>query len=76
MYLGRVFLASTLRSIVIPSTLEVLEEFTFHSCEKLTSIVFSEGSRLREIRNGCFAESGLKMFEAPSNLRKIGIGIF
>ena len=34
--------------------------------------MFSKSSRLKEIRSGCFAESGLKMFETPPSLRKIG----
>ena len=61
---------------MIPSTLEVLDKCTFYPCEKLTSVVFAEGSRLREIRDGCFADTGLKMFEAPPSLREIGNGAF
>ena len=75
-YRGRVFFASALESVVIPSTLEVLEEDTFSKCKNLVSIVFAEGSRLREIKYGCFAESGLKVFEAPPNLRKIASKAF
>ena len=75
-YRGNVFECSALESIVIPSTLEVLEDYTFYSCRKLTSVTFAEGSRLREIGNHCFAESGLKAFEAPPSLRKICSGAF
>ena len=62
--------------MVIPSTLEVLEERTFNLCEKLTSVVFAEDSRLREIGKECFSITGLKIFEAPPSLRKIDNGAF
>lgn len=68
---GEVFWHSALKSVVIPSTLEVIEQCTFCRCKKLTSVVFAEGSRIREIGPNCFAESGLKMFKAPPSLRKI-----
>lgn len=61
---------------MIPSTLEVLEELAFDACRNLTSVVFAEGSKLREIRDGCFASTALKVFEAPPSLRKIGRGAF
>ena len=61
---------------MIPSTLEVLEENTFHGCQNLTSVVFAEGSRVREIRDSCFASTALKTFEAPQSLRKIESGAF
>ena len=61
---------------MIPSTLEVLEENTFHGCQNLTSVVFAEGSRLREIRDSCFASTALKTFEAPPGLQKISNGAF
>ena len=73
---GNVFEYSALESIVIPSTLEVLEEYTFSGCYKLASVVFAEGSRLKKIGNHCFANTGLKAFEAPPSLRKIGNGAF
>lgn len=69
---GHVFEYCALESVVIPSTLEVLEEDTFHGCEKLSSVVFAEGSRLKEIRKECFARTNLKTFEAFPSLRKIG----
>ena len=61
---------------MIPSTLEVLEELTFHECKNLASVVFAEGSRLKKIGNHCFANTGLKAFEAPPSLRKICSGAF
>ena len=61
---------------MIPSTLEVLGKETFAGCSNLTSVVFSGGSRLREIGDGCFANTGLKVFEAPPNLKKICSGAF
>ena len=61
---------------MIPSTLEVLEECTFYLCKNLTSVVFSDGSRLKEIGKECFALTALKRFEAPPSLRKIGSGAF
>ena len=73
---GDVFFASALESVVIPSTLEVLEERTFSLCKKLTSVVFAEGNRLREIRDSCFASTALKTFKAPQSLRKIESGAF
>lgn len=61
---------------MIPSTLEVLEECTFDHCQKLNSVVFAEGSRLKEIKKECFANTGLKVFKAPPSLRKICSGAF
>ena len=61
---------------MIPSTLEVLEELTFCGCKNLASVVFAEGSRLREIRDSCFASTALKTFEAPPGLQKISNGAF
>ena len=75
-YQGRLFYRTSLESVVIPSTLEVLEELTFCGCKNLASVVFAEGSRLREIGNDCFAYSNLKAFEAPPSLRKICNGAF
>ena len=57
---------------MIPSTLEVLEKDTFLECRRLSSVTFAEGSRLREIGPNCFANTGLKAFEAPPSLQKIG----
>ena len=74
--LGDVFFGSALESVVVPSTLEVLEKHTFCKCRKLSSVVFAEGSRLREIGEDCFAITGLRMFKASPNLRKIGNGAF
>ena len=73
---GRTFEYSALESVVIPSTLEVLEELTFDECKNLTSVVFAEGSRLKDIRDSCFACTALKLFEAPPSLRKICSGAF
>ena len=75
-YRGNVFECSALESIVIPSTLEVLKEYTFSSCYKLASVVFAEGSRLKKIGNHCFANTALKRFEAPPSLRMICSGAF
>ena len=73
---GHVFEHCALESVVIPSTLEVLEERTFYKCSKLNSIVFADGSRLKEIGKECFTFTALKMFEAPPSLRKICSGAF
>ena len=61
---------------MIPSTLEVLEELAFYKCKNLTSVVFAEGSRLKDIRDSCFACTALKVFEAPPSLRRICSGAF
>ena len=62
--------------MVIPSTLEVLEERTFYYCKKLVNVIFTEDSRLREIGSHCFTFSALKIFEAPPSLRKINNRVF
>ena len=40
---GEVFDRSALETIRLPSTLEVVEEFTFMECKNLRSVEFAEG---------------------------------
>ena len=73
-YEGYVFYGSTIESIKIPSTLKVIEIYTFAECENLKNVVFEEG--LQEICRTAFFESGLEKVVFPVSLRKIAQASF
>jgi hypothetical protein len=56
---------SGLRSIVIPSSVIVLSESSFGSCQSLESVTFESGSRLERIEESAFYGSGLKSIVIP-----------
>ena len=57
-YRGMAFANSGIEHIKIPSTLQVIEAYTFYRCARLKSVEFSEG--LEKIGAGAFARSGIE----------------
>jgi hypothetical protein len=57
-----------LKSIVIPSSVIVLSEWSFGLCESLESVTFESGSQLERIEELAFQSSGLKSIEIPSSI--------
>lgn len=60
---GMVFAHSGIESVEIPSTLKVIDAYTFFRCKQLKKVEFSEG--LEEIGAGAFAESGIENAVLP-----------
>jgi hypothetical protein len=56
------------RSIVIPSSVLVLEKGSFYECKSLESVTFETGSRLERIEESAFSRSGLKSITIPSSV--------
>jgi hypothetical protein len=61
-----------LKSIVIPSSVDVLITDSFVSCKSLESVVFESGSRLERIEESAFSWSGLKSIVIPSSVVVLG----
>jgi hypothetical protein len=60
------------RSIVIPSSVVVLGEWSFSWCKSLESVTFESGSRLERIEESAFYCTGLKSIEIPSPVVVLG----
>ena len=68
-YCNGIFNCTPLRSVTLPSTLQMLGDHTFYNCEQLRRVTFRTGSRLEKIYLYCFEDSGLEEFVAPPCLR-------
>ena len=62
--------------MTLPSTLQVLEDYTFFNCKELRRVIFRKDSGLEKIGAYCFNRSGLEKFVAPPKLRVIYGGAF
>ena len=60
---GLVFAKSGIEHIKIPSTLKIIDAYTFFGCKKLKKVEFSEG--LEKIGVCVFAESGIENAVLP-----------
>jgi hypothetical protein len=60
-----------LKSIIIPSSVEVLCESCFFECKSLSSVTFESGSRLQCIEESTFRESGLTSITIPSSVEML-----
>jgi hypothetical protein len=70
------FSFSSLQSIVIPSSVEILGPSCFAYCKSLSSISFESNSRLMRIESDAFSESSLQSIVIPSNVEIIGSSCF
>ena len=68
------FLGSYLEEIVLPSTLNKIENHAFGYCDFLKSITLPDG--ITEIAEGAFYSSGLEEIHLPEHLTKIGMDAF
>lgn len=65
-----------IRSITIPSSVEIIDQFAFCSCVCLRKVIFSSDSRLRFIKNYAFLKSGVKSISLPPSVESVGYGSF
>jgi hypothetical protein len=72
----RAFGESGLKSILIPSSVVVLDEWCFGSCASLESVTFESVSRLERIEERAFYDSGLKSIEIPGSVTFIDVSAF
>jgi hypothetical protein len=61
-----VFSFGGLKSILIPSSVDVLGQSSFFQCKSLESVTFENCSRLERIEESAFSWSGLKSIVTPS----------
>jgi hypothetical protein len=64
------------RSIVIPSSVVVLGKWSFYNCKSLESVRFEGGSRLEQIEECAFQQSGLQSIEILSSVLVLGVASF
>lgn len=63
----------SIKQVVIPSSVEEIDDYAFEKCRKLESVLFEDGSLLQVIGNGAFKGcSRLKSITIPSSVEKIG----
>jgi hypothetical protein len=62
------FSYSSLESIVIPSTVQILGSFCFSYCKSLSSIIVESNSRLTRIESFAVSKSSLQSILIPSNV--------
>jgi hypothetical protein len=54
----------------------VLRESSFSGCNSLESVMFENGSKLEQIKESVFSESGLRSIQIPSSVVLLGKSIF
>jgi hypothetical protein len=64
-------LLSGLKSVVIPSSVEVLCRSDITKCSFVESVIFETGSKLRRIEESTFSASGLKSIVIPSSVEML-----
>jgi hypothetical protein len=57
-----------IKSIGIPSNVEVIGAKCFYHCESLCEVTFESGSKLKEIGGNAFSECRIKSIGIPSNV--------
>lgn len=65
---------TSLSEITIPTGIEKIGIGVFALCESLQTVDISKCTKLTEIGNGAFRESGLTSFEVPKSVTKLGTG--
>lgn len=73
---GALFDHSGIQHIEIPASVELLPQYMFQSCKRLTTVTFEDGSQLKNIRAGAFMKSGLESIDLPETLQTIGAQAF
>ena len=67
---------SSMTTIKIPASVEIIGESCFYNCSKLTSITYEEGSKLASIENTAFRNTGFTEFVIPDSVTYLGRQIF
>jgi hypothetical protein len=70
------FFRTSLRNIIVPRTVAVIESSCFYGCLLLTSIDFEPGSRLQSVEAEAFHTSALRSFAVPSSVEVLGMCCF
>jgi hypothetical protein len=69
-------LAECLRTIIIPTSVEILGKYSFYNCKSLASITFKSGSKLQRIEDSTVMESGLTSIIIPASVEVLGKSYF
>lgn len=62
----------SLKSFVVPATIEKIGRQAFYGCKELSVVDFSQATNLKEIEMTAFADTGIKEIVLPASLTKIG----
>ena len=62
---------AALRSVTIPASVTRIERYAFEKCTGLSELIFAPNTQIQTIGRLAFANSGIKEFTAPENLRLI-----
>jgi hypothetical protein len=73
---SRAFSSSSLTSIVIPRTVEIIGSECFRSCESLSSVSFESDSLLRRIESEAFSSMQLMFVSLPGDVPYIATNAF
>ena len=65
------FVDSSIKKLVVPSGVRVLDSKAFVRCQQLREVVFEPGSHLELIGDFCFAGCGIEKICLPGNLKTI-----
>lgn len=65
---------TALSEITIPASVEKIGIGVFALCESLETLDLSKCTKLKELGNSAFRESGLTSFEIPKSITKLGTG--
>lgn len=70
------FSESSIRRVFISSQVEVICDYAFYLCKKLTSVEFSNESKLKSINQYAFCKTLISKISIPSSVSKISEGSF
>ncbi|MDR2412523.1 MAG: leucine-rich repeat domain-containing protein [Holosporales bacterium] len=70
------FQRTSLKSIVFPASVVVLEAFSFSCCDSLSSVIFESGSSLSRIEGWTFFETDFEKTAPPSPTTEIARNAF
>lgn len=62
------FSESIIESIIIPSSLTKISEFSFFHCKKLQKVEFKKNSQLQTIEKSAFSDSAIESISIPSSV--------
>lgn len=66
----------SIRSVVFPSSVECIFDFSFYMCSNLRFIHFKNNSRLKKIGNSSFLKTNVERLAIPSSVEEIGHSAF
>ena len=70
------YLLEKLTSVIIPASVEVIENHAFFMCSELSSVTFAKGSRLTTLGREVFSSTDIATVEIPAAVTQMGIGVF